>query len=59
MEKIKGTYKHRYFNFIGGRKERKKWLKQLTEKYKILDYPKGDNKNYDASYETSTQLNLF
>ena len=27
--------------------------------YNIEPYPKGDNKRYDASHNTTTQLNLF
>lgn len=58
-KKVKGTYKHRYFTFIGDKRNKKKWLKQLTEKYKILNYPKGDNIRYDAEYKTTTQTKLF
>lgn len=58
-KKIKGTYKHRYFYFVGSKTQKKKWKKTLIEKYKIEDYPKGENKNYDASYKTLTQTKLF
>ena len=34
-KKVKGTYKHRYFYFIGSKKQKKKWKKQLTDKYKV------------------------
>ena len=57
--KIQGTYKHRYFYFIGTKKEKKLWLQDLEQKYKITEYPKGDNVRYDASYKTSTQNLLF
>lgn len=57
--KEKGTYKHRYFYFLGNKRDKKQWMKQLTEKYKIEDYPKGDNINYDASYKTVQQGLLF
>jgi len=55
----KGTYKHRYFNFAGNRKDKKKWLKQLLEKYPQKSYPKGDNIRYDASYQPTVQGVLF
>ena len=28
-------------------------------KYKVFPYPKGQNTNYDASYKTTTQTELF
>lgn len=49
--------KHRYFYFIGSKKERKDMLKLLP--YKIEPYPKGDNKRYDSSYKVTTQIELF
>lgn len=51
------SQKHRYFMFVGSRKEKKKM--QNTLKYPILPYPKGENKRYDASYEPATQKLLF
>jgi hypothetical protein len=47
--------KHRYIFFIG--KLRKIFRSNL--KYKIENYPKGENKNYDSSYKPEVQLNLF
>ena len=49
--------KHRYFKFLGNKKNQKKMLQDL--KYKIKPYPKGDNKRYDASYKPTIQTNLF
>ena len=49
--------KHRYIYFTGIKKQNKKWLKELN--YKIQQYPKGQNKNYDASYKPKTQIKLF
>jgi hypothetical protein len=49
--------KHRYIYFIGSKKQRKKWLKELN--YQIKPYPKGKNTNYDASYKTTSQIELF
>lgn len=47
--------KHRYVYFIGNLK--KVFRKNL--KYKIENYPKGENKKYDSSYKPEVQLNLF
>jgi hypothetical protein len=49
--------KHRYIYFIGTKKQKKEMLKSL--KYKIQPYPKGDNVNYDASYQPEIQGKLF
>lgn len=49
--------KHRYIYFIGNKKQKKEFLKAL--KYKIEPYPKGQNINYDASYQPTIQGILF
>lgn len=49
--------KHRYFMFLGSKKQKKEMLSKL--KYQILPYPKGDNTRYDASKEIITQGILF
>jgi hypothetical protein len=49
--------KHRYFYFLGNKKEVKK-MKSLI-KYEEKPYPKGENKRYDASYQPSIQTQLF
>jgi len=49
--------KHRYFIFIGSKTDKKKMLKGLP--YKILEYPKGENKRYDSSHIAVTQIKLF
>lgn len=49
--------KHRYFFFIGNKKECKE-MKQMLP-YVIESYPKGDNIRYDASYNPTTQTALF
>ena len=41
--------KHRYFYFLGSKSEKKDMLRNLS--YKIEQYPKGENKRYDASYQ--------
>ena len=49
--------KHRYFYFLGNKKEKGIMNKNLQ--YKVEPYPKGDNKRYDASYVPSVQGVLF
>lgn len=49
--------KHRYFYLLGDKKDKKNMLAKL--KYDIEDYPKGENKNYDASYTPIIQTQLF
>ena len=49
--------KHRYFYFVGNKKE--KALMNENLQYKVEPYPKGDNKRYDASYVPSVQGVLF
>lgn len=49
--------KHRYFYFLGNKKDRKNMKNKL--KYEISHYPKGKNKNYDASYNPNVQTFLF
>ena len=49
--------KHRYIYFTGSKRQNKIWLKNLN--YNIEKYPKGNNKNYDASYKPKVQTRLF
>lgn len=49
--------KNRYIIFLGSKSDKKR-LKKLL-KWEILPYPKGDNENYDTSYTTHTQKELF
>tara|TARA_Y100001938_G_scaffold133542_1_gene193036 strand:- start:357 stop:1010 length:654 start_codon:yes stop_codon:yes gene_type:complete len=56
-ELVERSRKHRYLYFIGNKKTVKKWKKELN--YKIQDYPKGENKRYDASYKPTIQRELF
>jgi hypothetical protein len=53
----KVSRKHRYFYFIGSKKQKKQMLNLI--KYKIMPYPKGDNKRYDDSYTPKVQEILF
>jgi hypothetical protein len=59
-ELMPGTYKHRYFYFLGTKKEKKEMLIELREKYVVKNYPKGENVRYDSSYKIEkTQIPLF
>lgn len=49
--------KYRYLYFVGDKKQKRQWYTDLN--YKILTYPKGDNKKYDTSYRPKTQELLF
>ena len=49
--------KHRYFYFLGNRKDKKIMTNSLV--YKIQKYPKGNNQRYDPSYNQSIQGILF
>jgi len=51
------THKHRYFQFLGSKSEKRKMRKQLI--YDVQPYPKGENKRYDSSYKAHTQLTMF
>ena len=45
--------KHRYFYFIGNKKQRKEMRSNLA--YKIEPYPKGDNARYKSDHNVATQ----
>jgi hypothetical protein len=49
--------KHRYFIFIGNKKDKKRMMEMLP--YAVQSYPKGDNVRYDASYKPTSQISLF
>ena len=49
--------KHRYIYFTGS-KTQKKYLRNALN-YEKKEYPKGDNKRYDASYIPLTQIKMF
>jgi hypothetical protein len=54
---IERPQKHRYFYFVGSKKECKIMRDMLP--YKIQPYPKGENKRYDSSYKPTIQTKLF
>ncbi len=43
--------KHRYFYVCGDKSFKRKNIKIIKNHFNVYDYPKGDNTNYDASYE--------
>jgi len=49
--------KHRYVFFVGSKTQQLKMKQSL--KYTEQPYPKGENTNYNASYEPLTQTKLF
>ena len=54
---VERNRKHRYIFFCGSRTQKKKMNKSL--KYKILPYPKGISKRYDASETITTQTSFL
>ena len=55
---VQRSQKHRYVFFIGNKKEKKVMLKDF--KYENLDYPKGNNKNYECiDIDMKIQPELF
>ena len=48
-EKVPGTFKHRYYYFLGNKTEKRAMMKALTDKYKVEPYPKEVNERYDSS----------
>jgi hypothetical protein len=57
LKKVTILLKHRYIYIIGNKRFKSEIKKNL--KYKITEYPKGDNKRYDASYNPTIQTQLF
>ena len=55
--KVDRTKKHRYFYFLGSKKQVKEMRKAL--KYEIFPYPKGETKRYNTSYQPKVQGLLF
>lgn len=52
-EYVERPRKHRYIYFTGSKAERK--LRRQKLNYKVLDYPKTENENYDVDYIPSLQ----
>lgn len=49
--------KNRYVIFLGSKTQKKLIMKSFI--WEILPYVKGENKNYDTSYLTTSQMQLF
>lgn len=58
LTKSEGTPKHRYYYFIGTKKEKQEMLYYLSEKHKILPYPKTENKRYECNKPTELQYRI-
>ena len=57
LTKINILPKNRYIYIKANRSLKKQIINNF--KYKSLPYPKGENTNYDTSYKTTTQTELF
>lgn len=57
LNRKKRSSKYRYVYFTGSKTQKRNLKHQLN--YEIKPYPKGDNKNYDASYRPDIQTKLF
>jgi len=55
--RVHRSSKHRYVFFVGSKQQKKKLLESL--RYKILPYPKGESKKYDAGKTVKVQNLLF
>lgn len=57
LRKVEILPKHRYVFFKGSKSFKRKCIKNL--RLEVMDYPKGENKRYDASYKPNIQQKLF
>lgn len=57
LYQVKRGVKYRYIKFIGSKKQIKIFKSHAL--FSELKYPKGKNKNYNASYRPQTQIKLF
>jgi hypothetical protein len=57
MYQVKRDPKHRYVYVLASKKQKKIILQNAL--FEKKPYPKGVNKNYDASYNPSVQIKLF
>tara|TARA_R100000231_G_scaffold128569_1_gene99692 strand:- start:2414 stop:3100 length:687 start_codon:yes stop_codon:yes gene_type:complete len=57
LYQIKREPKYRYIKFLGSKKQIKIFNK--NKRFKCLDYPKGKNIKYDASFKPKTQIDMF
>lgn len=57
LYQVRREAKYRYIKFIGSKKQIKIFKNNAL--FSELKYPKGKNKNYNASYRPQTQIKLF
>ena len=57
LYQVKREPKYRYVYVIGNKNQKKQIMNH--KRFNILEYPKGQNTNYDTSYKTTTQTELF
>lgn len=57
LYQVERQAKNRYVYFCGSKSDKKVLFKNKL--FEVKAYPKGDNKKYDASYNTQNQIKLF
>ena len=57
LYQVKRESKHRYVYLIADKKSKKEIM--IHKLFEIKQYPKGDNKRYDSTYQPSIQTTLF
>jgi hypothetical protein len=57
LYQVKRESKHRYVYIVADKKTKKKILNDKL--FKIKEYPKGDNKNYDTTHIINIQMEIF
>ncbi len=57
FEFVERARKHRYIYYLGNKKQKNEFLKNLS--YKILPYPKSENKYYETNFVPTTQMALI
>ena len=56
---LKQDRKHRYFFLCGDKIFKKQMLIVIQNHFNIQEYPKGDNKRYDTSYNPKIQTIFY
>ena len=54
---VERARKHRYVFYIGNKKQKREFLRNLS--YEIQSYPKTKNKNHETTFVPSTQMRLI
>ena len=57
LYQVKRDAKYRYIYFLGNKTQKKQMIK--SKLFDIKQYPKGENKRYDSSFNPAIQYNLF